>query len=562
MASTYSTNLAIELIGTGDQAGAWGNTTNTNLGTLIEQAISGYVTQAVATGTDTSITIPNGASGVARNMFIELTGTGGASTNLIVPSNKKLYFIYNNTSSGQVTVKVAGQTGVSVPNGVKLILVCNGTDVVDATSYINGISANITTLTAGSATITNLRATSAVITSLTLSNPLGVAQGGTGSAAAPSNGQLLVGNGTGFALNTLNGGPGVGITNAAGSITITATGTGFIASVNATTPLQSTGTQSVVISIASSTGSGAVVLADNPTLSSATVTNLNSTSANITTLTGTNFSATSLTLTNALRVAEGGTGVDSTPTNGQLLIGNGSGFALSTLTAGTGISLTNSAGSISISATATTGDIAFNSATISSVNTNQNINLMANGTGSVNVNTTTPYLAGSYAMNVFGSSTGKIYGLLVKSVQQPRECVSFWNEASTGDNLFAVFFTESTFDVRGSITYNRGAGQIAYNTTSDRRAKTIYGPVTNSGQIVDNLKVYTGKMNWGAIQYPMMIADEAQQVTPYCVTGQPNAVDDKGKPIYQQMDYSALVPLLIAEVQSLRARVAALEAGN
>jgi hypothetical protein len=365
MASTYSTNLAIELIGTGDQAGAWGNTTNTNLGTLIEQAISGYVTQAVATGTDTSITIPNGASGVARNMFIELTGTGGASTNLIVPANKKLYFIYNNTSSGQVTVKVAGQTGVSVPNGVKMILVCNGTDIVDATSYINGISANITTLTVGSATITNLRATSAVITSLTLSNPLGVAQGGTGSAAAPSNGQLLVGNGTGFTLNTLNGGPGVGITNAAGSITITATGTGFIASVTATTPLQSTGTQSVVISIGSSTGTGAVVLASGAqfsatsanittlsgttaTYTSATVTNLGSTSANITTLTGTNFSATSLTLTNALRVAEGGTGVDSTPTNGQLLIGNGSGFALSTLTAGTGMTITNNAGSITL----------------------------------------------------------------------------------------------------------------------------------------------------------------------------------------------------------------------
>ncbi len=66
MSSTYSTNLAIELMGNGDQAGNWGSTTNTNLGTLIEQAISGYVTQAVATGTDTVITIPNGASGVAR----------------------------------------------------------------------------------------------------------------------------------------------------------------------------------------------------------------------------------------------------------------------------------------------------------------------------------------------------------------------------------------------------------------------------------------------------------------------------------------------------------------
>jgi len=135
MSSTYSDNLKIELIGTGDQAGNWGSTTNTNLGILLEQAISGYVTQAVATGTDTTITIPNGASGVARNMFIELTGTGGASTNLIVPANKKLYFIYNN-STGAVTVKVSGQTGVSVPATAKVVLVSNGTDVIVAQNYI------------------------------------------------------------------------------------------------------------------------------------------------------------------------------------------------------------------------------------------------------------------------------------------------------------------------------------------------------------------------------------------------------------------------------------------
>jgi hypothetical protein len=168
MASSYSTNLAIELIGTGDQAGTWGVTTNTNLGTLIEQAISGYVTQAVSTGGDTTITIPNGATGVARNMYIELTGTGGAATNLIVPSNKKLYFIFNNTASGQVTVKVSGQTGVSVPNGAKMILVSNGTDIVDATNYVGNISAasgNITVLTSASATITNLLATSLTVSS-------------------------------------------------------------------------------------------------------------------------------------------------------------------------------------------------------------------------------------------------------------------------------------------------------------------------------------------------------------------------------------------------------------
>jgi len=151
MSSTYSDNLKIELIGTGDQAGNWGSTTNTNLGILLEQAISGYVTQAVATGTDTTITIPNGASGVARNIFIELTGTGGASTNLIVPANKKLYFIYNN-STGAVTVKVSGQTGVSVPAAAKIALVSNGTDIVTATNYM--ASATLPSATLSSPTMT------------------------------------------------------------------------------------------------------------------------------------------------------------------------------------------------------------------------------------------------------------------------------------------------------------------------------------------------------------------------------------------------------------------------
>ena len=149
--STYSTNLGIELIGTGEQAGTWGNTTNTNLGTLIEQAISGYVTQAVSTGTTTTITIPNGSTGVARNMFIELTGTGGTNTVLEVPANKKLYFIYNNTA-GAVTVKVSGQTGVSVPAAAKILLVSNGTDVVQATNYM--VSPTFVTPTMSSPTMT------------------------------------------------------------------------------------------------------------------------------------------------------------------------------------------------------------------------------------------------------------------------------------------------------------------------------------------------------------------------------------------------------------------------
>jgi hypothetical protein len=156
MSSTYSTNLALELVGTGEQAGNWGATNNLNLGTLLEQAISGYVTQAVSTGADTTLAMSQGASATARNMFIELTGTGGANTNLVVPANKKLYFIYNNTSSGQVTVKVSGQTGISVVNGTKVVLVSNGTDIFNAITYVtaSGTATTATTATNANA-ITN-----------------------------------------------------------------------------------------------------------------------------------------------------------------------------------------------------------------------------------------------------------------------------------------------------------------------------------------------------------------------------------------------------------------------
>ena len=200
MASTYS-NLGIELIGSGEQTGTWGTTTNTNLGTLIDQAVAGYTTTACTGGTDT-ITIPNGATGVARNMFLELTGTGGGT--LVVPTNKKLYFIYNNTASA-ITVKVSGQTGVSVPAAAKMVLVCNGTDVVVAENYL---------------------------ASLTLGAALPVASGGTGSNSLTAN-SILIGNGTSALLGLAPGTSGnVAISN--GTTWTSATVTSFTGTVVAT----------------------------------------------------------------------------------------------------------------------------------------------------------------------------------------------------------------------------------------------------------------------------------------------------------------------------------------
>ena len=130
------------------------------------------------------------------------------------------------------------------------------------------------------------------------------------------------------------------------------------------------------------------------------------------------------------------------------------------------------------------------------------------------------------------------------------------NAATSGDNLFITFGTEAAFTTRGSITYNRTAGLTAYNTTSDYRAKDIIGPVTGSGALIDSTPVYMGKMKDATQERPMFIAHE---VPAYAHTGEKDAVDADGKPVYQQMDASALIPVMWAEIQSLRARVAQLE---
>jgi hypothetical protein len=136
-----------------------------------------------------------------------------------------------------------------------------------------------------------------------------------------------------------------------------------------------------------------------------------------------------------------------------------------------------------------------------------------------------------------------------------------WNNGTTGDNKFVEFYTETSATVRGSITYNRTGGLVAYNTTSDYRAKDIIGPVQDPGATIDALKVYEGQMKGATQSRPMLVAHEAQEHAPYAVTGAKDAVNDDGTPKYQQMDVSSLVPLLLAELQSLRRRVAQLE-GN
>jgi hypothetical protein len=128
-----------------------------------------------------------------------------------------------------------------------------------------------------------------------------------------------------------------------------------------------------------------------------------------------------------------------------------------------------------------------------------------------------------------------------------------WNDATTGDNTFSVFASDAGGTTRGSITYNRTGGITAYNTTSDYRAKDISGPVTGSGALIDSIPVYMGTMKGATQERPMFIAHETPA---YAHTGEKDAVDADGNPVYQQMDASALIPVMWAEIQSLRKRLA------
>jgi hypothetical protein len=245
---TYSTNLALTLLNNNEGIGTWGSTTNLNMGTLIEQAISGYVTQGVSDNpaSPTTLTIPDGTTAVARNMFIELTGTLTGNRDLIVPANRKLYFIYNNTSGGfSVTVKVSGQTGVAVPSGQKLIVVSNGTDIVEATNFISTTGGNLTIT--GTLTLSNLTAS----TNLALNSSkavVSVTNTGTGDNVLATSPVLVTPNlGTPSAAT---------LTNATGLPIVGGT-TGTLSVARGGTGATDAGTARSNLSVPSTTGSGA-----------------------------------------------------------------------------------------------------------------------------------------------------------------------------------------------------------------------------------------------------------------------------------------------------------------
>ena len=205
-------------MGTGDQSGTWGTTTNTNLGTAIEEAITGSANVAFSSA-DVTLTLTNtNTSQAARNLRLRLTGTSGGARTLTVPNIEKFYIIANELAD-DVTVENSTGTTYTVPAGTTGQVFSTGTGVKAAMNFFEGavlssaavilggaidatpigaISAStgaFTTLSA-SGTLTASAALNASAT-LTSSGTLAVTGGLTLDGAAGTSGQVLVSAGSG-----------------------------------------------------------------------------------------------------------------------------------------------------------------------------------------------------------------------------------------------------------------------------------------------------------------------------------------------------------------------------
>lgn len=296
--STYSTSLKLTLIGDGEQTGTWGQTTNTNLGTLLEQAIVGQTTIIMA-NTDYTLTDLNGVSDEARNAVVVITGAQNATYSVIVPAVQKLYMVTNNLTSPQIAyIKPSGGSATQIPNGRTMYLYCTGTAFV-ALDYVQYAQSIVSggTITTGAINCTSLTSSGAV-------------------------------SGTTITASTQFTGPGTGLTGTAGSLSIggnaaTATTVSTTVASGATGTTQSAGDNSTKIAttayVATAVTNGLGTLgtmatqnSNNVTITGGTINGVSGTNASLTVGNATNATNATTAVTVSTTVASGAVGTTQT----------------------------------------------------------------------------------------------------------------------------------------------------------------------------------------------------------------------------------------------------------
>jgi hypothetical protein len=146
MASSYSTDLKLELMATGENSGTWGDITNTNLD-LVQQAVVGYEEVSIAGGAGTTtLVMSNAALSNARNAVLKFTGTITGNRVVTIPDGiEKTYTVINGTTGAfTVEFKTASGTGTTFAASDKLIklVYSDGTDIININNSLSNVASN------------------------------------------------------------------------------------------------------------------------------------------------------------------------------------------------------------------------------------------------------------------------------------------------------------------------------------------------------------------------------------------------------------------------------------
>jgi hypothetical protein len=511
MASTYST-LKIELIGTGEQSGTWGTTTNTNLGTAIEEAIVGSADVSFSSADVTLTLTDTNAAQIARNLRLNLTGTSGGARNLILGSGCQIEkpYLINNGLSDTVTVKNTTGTGIAVPAGKSMWVYNNGTNVVDAVTHL---------------------------TSLTLGSALPIASGGTGTTSTTFvnlttnvTGTLPVANGGTGATTEATARTNLGATTIGSNLfTLTNPGAIRFPRFNADNTVSSLSDSDFRTAIGAGTGNGTVTsVGGTGTVNGITLSGTVSSSGNLT-LGGT-LSNVSLTtqVTGTLPVANGGTGITSfgtgvatwlgTPSSANLAAAvtdeTGSGslvFATSpTLVTPTlGVATATSINKVAFTAPATSATLTI--ANGKTLTANNSLTLAGTDATTMTFPSTSQTIAGLGLTQTFtAAQTFRAASAIRSEAASTQDAIVIAGRAG-GSNSYAITLTPATLAASRTLTLpepgsNETLGYIntpiisqsaAYTLVLTDAGKTILHPDTDN-----NARTFTIPAN-GSVAYPV-----------------------------------------------------------
>ena len=537
MPSTFSPSLRIELIGDGEQSGVWGQTTNNNLGDLLEQAIAGRTALNVTAG-NLTLTSLNGVVDEARSAVLAVTGTPGVTRILTIPNVKKTYTVINSTAN-IVQIKTASGSAYDCAPLSQSYVNCDGVNVVTGRSITDG--ANV---------ITSL---AAPFNSPSFTGNVGI---GTATATLP----LTIGDSTLPAGATIDGqmiSSDVAAATALLSIRrSSASGNPGLAQ------FASSGTAAVPTAVALNRGLGRndwLGFDGTNYINAAAITTAVDGVVSAGVVPGRMVFSTSTTNTPVERMritSSGDVGIGTATPSAPLHVeggfnsfnANGNGVLLGTDASYSVIRLNQTTGGViyfSESGANPKGIIQYVNSTNKMSFFTTNIERMSVSlTDGILLSRSTP-VAGTGSSVSVSYAPNSVHGITLQAV-------------STVFTNNAIRFLNISDGVSGTITQT--ASTVAYNTSSDYRLKENIAPMTGALAKVAALKpvTYTWKIDGVAGQG--FIAHELQEVIPDCVAGTKDAVDENGNVLPQGVDTSFLVATLTAAIQEQQAIISAMEA--